>query len=60
MYNNIIISKPIGNAALRAGKYMNNRKVCLIHEHMIVMYKGNLKKINENFPILDFSYLNEE
>ena len=60
LYNNIIISKPIGNAALRAGKYMNNRKVCLIHEHMIVMYKGNLKKIKENFPILDFSYLNEE
>lgn len=60
LYNNIIISKPIGNAAVRAGRYMNNRKVCLVHEHMIVMYKGNLKKINENFPILDFSYLNEE
>ena len=59
LYNNIIIYKSIGNAALRAGKYMNQRKVCLVHEHMIVMYKGNIKKIKNNYPILDLSYLNE-
>jgi DNA modification methylase len=59
LYNSMIVAKPIGNAAMRAAKYMNQRKVCLVHENMLVFYKGDMKKIKLNFPKLDFSQLAE-
>jgi hypothetical protein len=60
LYNNIKVLKPIGNAAMRAAKYMNQRKVCLIHEDMLVFYKGNPKKIKANYPELDLRYMQDE
>ena len=60
LYNNIKVLKPIGNAAMRAAKYMGQRKVCLVHEDMLVFYKGNPKNIKKNYPELDLSYMNDE
>jgi len=60
LYNEIILVNQIGNLPMRAGKYMNTRKVGKQHQNVLVFYKGNPKKIKQNYPELDLSYLNEE
>ena len=52
-YNEIILATPIGNARLRAGKYMNtNKKIAKIHQNVLVFYKGNPNNIKKNFKKL--------
>ena len=53
LYNELILVQPIGNSALRARRYMKNRKVVKTHENVLVFYKGNPKNIQKNFPIID-------
>ena len=57
-YNDIILLNSVGSGALRARKSMNNRKVVRMHQNVLVFYKGNPKKIQENFNFIkniDFS-----
>jgi len=52
-YNEIILFTPIGNARLRAGKYMNtNRKVAKTHQNVLIFYKGDTKDIKKHFKKL--------
>lgn len=60
MYNELILVNQIGNLPMRAGKYMNTRKVGKQHQNVLVFYKGNPKNIKSNYPELDLSYINEE
>lgn len=44
-YNDIILVDSIGTAAIRAKRYMKNRKVAKCHQNVLVFYKGDPKKI---------------
>ena len=59
-YNDIVLLKANGTAAMRAKPYMAQRKLVPIHEYILVFYKGNPKNIKSNYPELDLSYMNEE
>lgn len=55
-YNEMILVNMIGSLAMRAGKqFSNSRKIGKVHQNVLVFYKGDLKKIREIFPELDFS-----
>lgn len=52
-YNDIILVNSVGSLPLRSGKAMNSgRKVGRRHQNVLVFYKGDAKKIKENFNIL--------
>lgn len=53
LYNDAVLVTPIGTAALRAGRYMNNRKLCNVFQNVLVFYKGDTKKISENFAEIE-------
>lgn len=59
LYNDFVLLQSTGNAALRAGRYMNNRKVVKLHESVLVFFKGNPKEIKNIYPKLDFSDASE-
>lgn len=49
-YNEMILSTPIGNLHMRAGKYMSgSRKIGKQHQNVLVFYKGNIKNIKKEF-----------
>lgn len=55
-YNEMILVNNIGSLAMRVGKqFSNSRKIGKHHQNVLVFYKGDPKKIRENFPELDFS-----
>lgn len=44
-YNEIILETPVGTAALRAANaFRNSRKVCKIHQNVLVFIKGDAKE----------------
>jgi DNA modification methylase len=50
-YNEIILVNAIGTLPVRAAKVMNaSRKVGKCHQNVLVFYKGDVKKIGDNFP----------
>jgi DNA modification methylase len=52
-YNDIILVNSVGTLPLRAGRYMNtSRKIGRRHQNVLVFYKGDPKKIKENFSEL--------
>jgi tRNA1(Val) A37 N6-methylase TrmN6 len=52
-YNDIVLVNSCGTLPLRTGKMMNSgRKVGRRHQNVLVFYKGNPKKIKENFSEL--------
>ena len=52
-YNDLILVNSCGTLPLRAGKTMNSgRKVGRRHQNILVFYKGDPKKIKENFSEL--------
>jgi hypothetical protein len=52
-YNDLILVNSVGTLPLRAGKFMNSgRKVGRRHQNILVFYKGDPKKIKENFKEL--------
>jgi DNA modification methylase len=53
-YNEIILANSIGTAAFRANNAMANRKICKIHQNVLVFYKGNPDKIKDNFTKIDY------
>ena len=53
LYNEIILVTAIGSLTIRVGKpFMKNRKVGKTHQNLYVFYKGDIKKIREDFPEL--------
>jgi DNA modification methylase len=48
-YNELILSTPIGTAAITASKMMATRKVQKVHQNVLVFYKGNPKNIKKKY-----------
>lgn len=64
LYNEIILINTVGSLAVRVRRQFNSgRKVGKTHQNVLVFYKGNPKKIKENYPELklgdDLEMLNE-
>ena len=55
LYNEIIIVETGASTALRAGRYMESRKVAKMHQNILVFYKGNTKNIKSNFPKIEYA-----
>lgn len=53
-YNEIILVNVVGSLAVRVRRQFNGgRKVGKMHQNVLVFYKGDPKKIKENFPELN-------
>jgi hypothetical protein len=53
-YNELILVNSAGTLPLRAGRQFNNgRKVGKQHQNVLVFYKGNVKAIKDNYPVLE-------
>jgi DNA modification methylase len=64
-YNEIILVNVVGSLAVRVRRQFNGgRKVGKMHQNVLVFYKGDPKKIKENYPELnlgdDFEQLDNE
>lgn len=59
-YNDIVLLNMIGRTAMTCVKGMRKRKVGKVHQNVLVFYKGDPKKIKQNYPGLDLSYINNE
>lgn len=54
LYNEIILVNVVGSLAIRIRRQFNNgRKVGKMHQNVLVFYKGDPKKIKDNFPELN-------
>lgn len=57
-YNEIILATPLSSAVVRAWRQFNRwRKVCKIHQNVLVFYKWDISNISKKFWELDFSDL---
>lgn len=54
-YNEIILCNAIGTAAVRANNCMRSRKVCKVHQNVLVFYKGDVNNIAKKFPVIEYS-----
>ena len=50
LYNELILIDPVGNAHLRAGRYMIHRKAAKVHQNVLVFFNGNPKEIKNIYP----------
>lgn len=51
-YNDIILINQLGTSGLRARRFMGSRKVVRTHQNVLVFYKGDPKKIKDNFKTI--------
>lgn len=54
LYNEIILVETGASTALRAGRYMESRKVAKMHQNILVFYKGNPKHIKQYFKKIEY------
>lgn len=54
LYNEMILIETGASTALRAGQYMESRKVAKMHQNVLVFYKGNPKDIKNNFKKIEY------
>lgn len=60
LYNEIILVNVVGSLAIRVRRQFNGgRKVGKMHQNVLVFYKGNPKKIKENYPELNLGELED-
>ena len=59
-YNELVLLNVVGTGAIRAKSAMRNRKMIKIHQNVLVMYKGDLKRIQSNFKELEVKLENDE
>lgn len=60
LYNEIILVNVVGSLAIRVRRQFNGgRKVGKMHQNVLVFYKGDTKKIKDNFPELNLGELEE-
>lgn len=52
-YNDIILKNTNASGAIRANGMMKNRKVVRLHQNVLVFFKGDPKKIKEDFEPLE-------
>lgn len=52
-YNEIILATAIGTAAVRASLSMSTRKICKVHQNVLVFFKGNPAHIKEKFGVIE-------
>lgn len=55
LYNEIILVETGASTALRAGRYMESRKVAKMHQNILVFYKGKPKEIKNNFKKIEYA-----
>lgn len=55
LYNELILVETGASTALRAGRYMDSRKVAKMHQNVLVFYKGNPKNITKTFGKIEFT-----
>ena len=61
LYNEMILVNAVGTLAIRSGRqFAIGRKVGKQHQNALVFYKGNPKNIKQNYPELDFSYMQDD
>ena len=54
LYNEVILINVVGSLAIRVRRQFNGgRKVGKMHQNVLVFYKGDPKKIKENYPELN-------
>ena len=59
LYNEIILVNAVGTAAIRAGRYMQGRKVARVHQEVLVFYKGDPSKIHSIFGDAEVAEIDE-
>lgn len=52
-YNEAVLINAVGTAQIRANRSMNNRKLVKLHQNVLVFYKGDMRKIKENYPKIE-------
>lgn len=55
LYNEIILVEQTASTALRASRYMDARKVAKTHQHVLVFFKGDPKKIKGEFERIEYT-----
>lgn len=56
LYNEIILVNVAGSLPIRAGRqFSSGRKVGKMHQNVLVFYKGDPKRVKENYPEIDLS-----
>lgn len=55
LYNDIVLIETGASTALRAGRYMESRKVAKMHQNVLVFYKGDPKKIKDHFKKIEYA-----
>lgn len=55
LYNEIILIETGASTALRAGRYMESRKIAKMHQNILVFYKGKTKDIKKNFKKIEYA-----
>lgn len=56
LYNESILLEQYATAAMRAGKtFTAARKTVKVHQNVLVFYKGDIKRIRDNYP-LEYSF----
>jgi len=58
-YNDIVLINSFGTAGMRARLAMRNRKVINVKQNLLVFYKGDLKKIQDNFSDIEVGELED-
>lgn len=59
-YNELILLNQYGSSAVRAQMLFRNRKVCKVHQNVLVFYKGDMKKIKDFYKMDEFQEAIEE
>jgi len=60
-YNEIILETPVGTAALRAANgFRNSRKICKIHQNVLVFLKGDAKATTERLGDVTIKEFDED
>lgn len=55
LYNELILVETGASTALRAGRYMESRKIAKMHQNVLVFYKGDAKSIKNVFQPIEFN-----
>lgn len=59
-YNEAILIDMLGTAMIRANQTFKSRKLVKVHQNVLVFYKGDLKKIKDNFKEIEVGEISEE
>lgn len=55
LYNELILIETAASTAMRAGGYMESRKVAKMHQNILVFYKGKTKDIKKYYKKIEYA-----